>query len=809
MINVMKRNPIIFIFSILMLQKSLLQDNESVPDSKLEAETVFGRNTTEAHYLIVWETQCLAQVSEEVKKDSQIKDFEYNSQQNEVFQNVNQKEFPIFVEIFQNVKIEPFFEAITENKSLNPADINFKGVLIFAIVFISFCVVTLILLCVFTFSRLNKKKIKHRDCLIKLCLGVAMILLGVAVLIGTTNYFLVSPMAKMQKDLLCEATRIPHVLFFGSPEIYLDIQSPSSFVGFETIRKYVLNFLNESESFSSGTNYMLMKDLEAIDISSSVTSLFQITDKFFDTYEKKQIVNASGEPRTPLSIIIDLPQYKEHVLEMIDRYRVGADRLSSIFQISPILTGKSSSIDFLNKMNYSHGQLLRLQQHLSIFWNKILYSSFDGSMIFKIAVIAIVIQITILMLCKVLIFSTLFEPVWKSKPMKKTISRCLLILVMMVIILSIAGLFELARAVFSTMYGCSAMYQLNTNPEQTKAKVLGYFEKDELVHSILDKCYLGASKDPTANFYSIFEKQETRESLQLFLEFMDGIKMLHEEVQTMRNDYDTQFTESMVHKLKSLQVGEVTDFDDVSPALEKLNNYFECSETVYVLDANQCSFLPPAKSNCIDVKTGAYKSEVCVSHDSESQALFDKLRNHMKAEDELMEEMIYQLDGQNNPRSILALISKIFQEFETINTKVKSLDTKLDSHFDRMSDGPIETWLNCEVLQAEVAKSFNNLCDNKLEDMANFVNMNLAVIILCYFLVIIFFLMTFCLRDFGDEDPQVESADTREYQNMSGDLDNAKIDDSNLTKTDEDIEADQLIKPRFKGAPLKPDAVDF
>jgi len=369
------------------------------------------------------------------------------------------------------------------------------------------------------------------------------------------------------------------------------------------------------------------------------------------------------------------------------------------------------------------------------------------------------------------------------------------------------ALFEIARGTFSTVYGCSVMYQLKETPEITKPKISSFFQQDKQLSAIFNECFLGENNDPTLNFYFIFDDVNTRISLQQFLEFMDGIKMLHEDVASMVNEYDTKYTEGVVQDFKELRSGLTADFGDVQPNLNQLNEYFECSETIYTLHKDQCGVLPPDKTTCIDVHTGTFDSQTCVNQLTASRELFNNLKAYMIDEAQLMEEMVYQLDGQNNPNSILSMIKKTYLEFNEINKKIQSLDSELDSHFNILKSGPIETWLDCGVIHDEIYKSFNNICTDKLEDMSNFANMNLGIILICYSLMVIYFILTFCFKDEKDFIEEIKQENQLNYQNMEESEED--IMEKDTTKSNEDdIEHESLNKKEgLQGKEMKKDEI--
>jgi hypothetical protein len=347
---------------------------------------------------------------------------------------------------------------------------------------------------------------------------------------------------------------------------------------------------------------------------------------------------------------------------------------------------------------------------------------------------------------------------------------------MTISVLAILALFEVGRGVFSSVYGCSVMYQLKTRPSFTKPKVLSFLKQDEILYDIVQTCLFDNDENHTENFYSLFKTPQTKDSLSQMLGFLDGIKMLHEEFSILKYQYDTTFTSTMIETLEDYKSGEKYDYLDIHHRLHDLNDNYHCSEIFFSVNVSNCQSLPENKTRCINIQENNFENDPCVKKQSESETLFNNLKTSMKDESQYMEEVLYQLDGKNNPYSIMSLINKALLEFKTIDQKVRAFDTELNTHFENLSQGPLETWLDCGVIQDEMAKSFNNICDSKLEDLTNFVNLNLAIIIICYGAINIFFVITFCLKDIddikeeqeGNEDEDKEgTGDEQEYQMMS------------------------------------------
>ena len=805
----MNSKPYILILSLIFLRfPAYLAQSYS---SNSDQITSLGLNNQEKQYLTIWETTCLSEVNLEIQEDETDteRDYQFQAEDNEYFPNLKKKEYFLYLDIFKKVEIDPFFEAVMASKPIRPLDMNFRGFLIFVLVFVAFLLITFVIFCVFTFSKLADKKIRHRDFLLKACFAIPFIFITIAFLLTIGNFFYISEMIEIENNLLCEATRIPHTLLYGNPEIYLNMEKSKNFLGFETIRKYINGFLNESDSFQSGENYNIIKELENINIDKSVNELFETTYEFFSHFESKMIVNSSGERGHPLTILHSLPPYKNFLTEMLDRYKIGGDRLDSIVTLSPSLSDSNESSNLITNLRYSNDELLKIQQHLSMFWNQMLTASFDNTLVFKIAVIGVVLQCTVMMISVLLMCYIMIDSIWRGQKIKnKKVFRFLMILVCLIILLSSLSLFEVARGVFSSVYGCSVMYQLKKYPKETKTKITSFLQKDEIMNNIFNKCFFGEYEDHTQNFYSIFDKENTKTSIQEFLEFMDGIKMVHEEINMMDSQYDTRLTESMGRTFQSYKDGELYDFKDVMPNILKLNSYFECSEIFYSLSEKNCNKLPVGKTKCIKIKTDQFESPDCVDKSTLVKELFDNLQAYIQAEDELMEEILFKLNRENNPKSLLNLIKKVINEFEDINIKVKNLNTKLNTHFEELGDGPLQNWLDCGVIQDEIQKSFNNICDSKIEDLTNFVNLNLAVFLISFFSLIIFFILTFCLEEETEDDKKSEQPEVgHNYQNMSTVMDESKLDEKEVNITEGEIEQVKLVDIKTSGKEINFDKI--
>ena len=576
---------------------------------------------------------------------------------------------------------------------------------------------------------------------LKFCLALSLVLFSIVCVIGIINFLLLSKMTKIEKNLLCEATRIPHTLFFGNPETRFSVKNSSYFLGFETLKQYISSFLKESDSFISGKNSELIKSLEKLTIGESVGNLSKITDDFFASFEGRKSINASGEQETPSTISYSLPLYKAYFLLMLEQYKDAANRLENLISLSPTLANEQSGSEFVENLSNVNNDLLDIKIELSAFWNKMMLTSFDGPLLFKVAVIFMAVEILILILIISLALFTVTPSILKDQPIHKKKIRCLLMIMILGIIIATLNLVEIGRGVYSSFYGCSLMFQLKSDPVETKQKLSVLFVNEHIAFKIFDKCYFKANTDKNANFYSLF-KEESGEALQQFVGFMDGIKMLHEDVQLINRNYDKNFTNHMIEALESYEKGINFDFNDVKPNLDKLNNIFNCSDIMFSLSESGCKNLPSSKKKCINIQTQKFEKDSCITESAESELIFSRLQKYIKEDKELISQMLYYLDGEKNNSSIIALIEAVLIDFESIDNQVKSLDSELEIHFENMNQGELENWLDCGVIKEEIAKNFNSLCGSKLEDITNFAALNLSVLVLMYIIVIF---LIFCL----------------------------------------------------------------
>ena len=556
-------------------------------------------------------------------------------------------------------------------------------------------------------------------------------------------------------------------------------------------------FIDEEESFISGENHRIIRGFSDMSITGFIANLKKISDDFFETFKDKKSIDAEGNTDTPHSIGYSLPIYKSYMTRMIEKYLEASERLDHLGEIGRNLEDASLSSRFFANLVYAREEIETIEADVSSFWNEIMNTSFDSTPSFKLAFIGQIIQTTILVITGFTIQMILVLYIYKHRVINKRLIKTVLILFTVLLVLGLVILLEISRGIFSSMYGCSIMYKMITDPFDSRKIIGEYFTTEHPMLQVFDHCYFKESSDKDVNFYDLFS-ENSGQTLNTFLGFFDSLKMFGEEYQAINVHNDKRFTMNMIEALETYKNGVNYDFDNIKPTLESLNNHFACSKTLYVLDPNKCKNLPPSKETCISIKTGHYQSHPCVTDFAQSKLQFSRLQEYMHAEAKLLDDMLYYLNDSDNKSSILLIINKVLTEFAEIDVQIKQIETDLKTHFDTLRDGPLETWLDCGVVASQLKQSFSNICDVKLEEVGNFAMINLVVFLFGFFSVLINFVLIFCEEgedDIGKED--VEDAKVG-YHQMKGVEDEVNRTRSDAEVTDEEEVIGEMKEERKK-----------
>ena len=754
-----------------------------IEQDHIEINPRFGNNSEEALYITLWETQCLSNLIEDIESDSEGKgdDLEKPEDVKEkggLFERLER--WALYqMDFFGKTDIRPFMESIQKKESMKFIDHNLTPFVGGVIALLVFLIINMILFCVFTFvKKLAKIKYRQRNCCVKFCIGLTLVILLISIGLLITSFVWTGGMFKIEEKLLCEATRVPHALFFGNPEIYLDVKNASHFIGLERTRSYMEEFLNESNSYTMGTNLKLLQEIESENLKNSVAELENTLNEFFVKYEGMKGRDSSGNNRVPLSISYSIPFYKSHMMTLLDRYKLAAEHLNNISEFSKVMQDSIQSKAFIRNLKESHQDLADLQKHISTFWNDIMTTSFDSTLGFKISVIGLVILVTLIVISQCANLGVFLKGVKIGKIKNKINLRCLMILVLFISFWGIMAMFEVGRGIFSSIYGCSVMYQMENEPFLTKDIITPYILEEEHVKKVFDHCYFNPLRDTAENSFSLLSTAENKITTANFFSFLDGIKMIHEDTKAMNKDMDIYYTDRLIDSLYAFKSGESLDFDDVFNNLSLLNYNFDCSNIYYSLTDKDCSPLPAGKTSCVKILTGHFTTHECMSDKtSESAILFDNLKEYITREQTFIDNIVNDVRGDED--SIQSKIYASVNKFEKVDEKVRKLNTNLNKDFDKLVNGRLSDWLDCGVIRNEVKKTFNSLCNHDTQKMMKFGDLNFFIIFFSMITVNILFILTCCFKELPKKKLKSKEEDldnTFEEQNVFDDNDADSMD---------------------------------
>ena len=790
---------VLIICNVLLPSRTQAESNsiQTPPLAPLSEEITpkYGNDSREALYLQVWETHCLTQFVGDLKSDESGPAWEVHHDEDPSKDPFIETEKLVIYNLdwFTKTDVTPFVKNIVENKKMGYLDMTFKGFFVFMFILASLLVIGILTFCVFSLTKFRFKTIKYRPRTYKCCNGFTIIISIILLVLMIINFVWFGKMLSIQKDLLCEATRVPHSLFFGNPEIHLDVPRSSHFLGFETFRGFTNNFLREIDSIKSGQDFDILQDLDTINFSKIVDDLALLMIEFNNKFSEKKVTNSLGKKQQPYSINHSLKIYHSAINNMLDNYKVVSDRVKNITLLNPTLQDPTKLEIFKKDLTSSASSLSNLQIHLSEFWNKVLNTSFDSAIFFKTALVALVLLTFAVVVLQFLIQGILNKICKCNRFGRKTPPRLLVIGAYFFILLSCVALFEISRGIYTSVYGCSLMYQLRTDPFNTNDKIKSYLMTDKQIYKVYEHCYLSTSDSEELGFLHLAEGDKEQQSMQEMVEFLDSIKLIHDDYKVIDNSTNKYYTVSFISVLESYKNGEAFDFDDVFSSLNSLNQFFHCSNISFALTKNACSQKVAKKDICIGILEEDFETADCVTAADESKELFEKLKTHIQEEVLLLDEMLLYLQGPRDGQSMLELIDKIVTQFTLIDEKVRQLDTNLHTNMDDLAQGSIKDWLECGVIRDEVAKTFNNLCNKKLEDLLKFSDLNFCILTLSMFSMLIVFLLTFCLKDIEEDPGKFLPSESRQWQNMSDVFDDpssgSKRDNKTLNIGDVEIKA--------------------
>ena len=754
-----------------------------------ESAPKYGNTVEESKYLIVWEDECLEDVLYDIKVDSDKTDEKVQTENtaenhNDPFAEFERKTI-MQMKLFDKIDIIPFLKAIQKNESLSMLDYNFTVFFIYIIAFVSMLLICITTMCIFTFSKNRNTILKKNLCCLRFCHILTFIFICIMSIMLIATFAWVNRVSNLEKDFLCEATRVPHTLFFGNPEIHYNVKQASHFIGFERLRTFLASFLNEFEEFTSGNNKRLIQEMENNQIENSVMKLSTAIFNFKNAFKDRTSTNASGKQGLPHSVTYSLPIYMTFMNALLDRYEMAADRLKAVNIMSPILSNPEQAKEFKLHLRAADSELYHIQIGLSDFWNKIMQTSFQNTTGFKVDMIVLTILVTLTVFSMWAVFCVFRGKLKNGKIKKKMEVRCLMILIIFLVFWTFLALTEVSRTVFTSFYGCSLMHKFQESPEHTRDLIKPFLVNNDNVFKIFDICYFKKSNNPVRDFYELLPNQRSQQAMQQYLAFLDGLKLIHEDFKSINVDTDKFYSNNFIQALESYKNGAAFDFDDVFSQLILLNYNFSCSNIYYTLNSQGCKSMPSDKTICVEVYNNYFKPDDCVKNISENTVIFTKLQNYMQAEVELMDEMISEVAESSPKDSILKIIQTIYDDYSFIDSRVKVLETSLKTHFSTLADGPIETWLDCQVIKQEVTKSYNRLCFHHLYDMTKFLDLTSTIATFASIFVVVLFIMSFCF-------PGTTKDGYKQNKDIEGTILNETSNYSNVFEEGDTVDADTI-----------------
>lgn len=750
--------PIIIVLCLMSIPKVACEvkpiiDYYNAEDSFIQIITPeIGHGDIQKNHFIVWESSCLIDPYKELaavkSKNGDIVD---HGKDTDAVTNLleNFERLLVNDKIFKKMDITPFLESIENRQNMGATEFKNTTVLTFNMIFLTAVLGLLITISVFTCTHLKRKLLKRRPKCIKCCfifLILIIIVMGVLVLITLSR---IGKMSTIQNELVCEATRLPHTIFFGSPEIHYEIEAESKFLGLETIRIYIINFLNQYTQLSRGSDSEVLKEIKDISVSEEANVLALLTQDFKKKYETKKVLNSESNHGIPQSITHSLPLYMLHQNSMVESYQLTSKRADNINILSPIFESIPKSDQFRLDLKIALSDIEDMQSAISTFWNDVMRGAFDSTVGYQVAVGGLGVICLVLWIA-VLASTCVFRKRIQNEQMKgKYKVRFLMILVLFLSIFAFIALFDVNRGTFTSFYGCSTLYQIREDPQTARPLIEKHLMKDEKVLRVFQKCYFDAQANGNLNFYDLFDDSNSKQSIESVLAFMDALKVFHDEVQGIRAETDRYHTRAFEDQLLGYKNGLSYEFTDVFRNLSLLNYNFTCSKTSYGLTAKTCQTLPEGKEKCIPILTGEFSIDSCLDDDknNSSRELFDGLKKHMEAEQVYIDEILDDLVGPNNENSILGKIEMVLLKFGKIDANVQKLKTDLHVSFKNLASGHLEDWLDCAAIKRDINTTYEKLCGHYLMDMVQFGDMAFFILFFVFVTILMLFILTFCYKD--------------------------------------------------------------
>lgn len=751
---------LILILSLL-INFRYIQTNQTTPnpespnDSHIEiVSPSVGLNENQRNHLIFWEKRCLIDPYSELETDFEIDGHPIDRGRDQGFWNnsFNEMEESIFHDqIYHETDITPFLEAISKRKKLSLTEYKNTGLLGVLIFFITMVVLLLLIVSFFTCITKKDKVIKNRPCCVKTWLAIISILLLISFILMMIILVSASNISRAHNDLLCEATRIPHTLIMGTPQIHFEIESKRKFLGLERILDFSIIYLDHFLIDPKKENIEILQKIRDTRLRDEMTLLKSASNNFKSNFADKTTLDAEGKQNIPISIQHEFPKYNYFLDLLSKRYELTVNRIAQINILTPLLLDESDFKTLKDDFHSAVNEIKDLEENIASFWNEIMTSTFMQSVTFRILLIGLILISVIIWISLVVSFCVFCKRTKRGSSNKikdKSSLRLLLVLNLVAMLLGSISFSFLSSVTYSSFYACATMNQLKNEPQKTKTIIEKTLLKDEAILRIFDTCFSSPERNGNLNFQNLFVNEETKKVISDLILFIDALKILQEKDGAIMKDHDLSQNSDYYTKFENYKNGISSDFQNVHLNLSTLNHNFFCSDIIYKLDSEGCIHLPQEKTKCISILKSNFESDPCMHETKiqESETLFLKLKNHITAEQDHINPILEQIDGKSNLNSIAQRIKEIGNKYNDLISEIQQLTINIHLPLGDLASGHIENSLDCGAVRRDLDTTYDKMCRDHVWFLSRITFAAFFILIIGFFVVLIIFILTFCLK---------------------------------------------------------------
>jgi hypothetical protein len=669
---------------------------------------------------------------------------------------------------FDSIDITPFLDALKNHSSISILRFKNSRNMITCMV-VAVLSILLLLLILFHLGCVNKNKAIQVS---KNCFYFTVTLLIAILLISIAVYFISIDKGiqakKAEKSILCEALRVPITLMEGNIRQILNDRSQIHFIGFRELRTWISSFLNQFEDFSSGKNHDNLNVLNSIPLQENIEKLSTVSTNFYENFQRSSVPDINGNTVVPPSITKDLTLYWKEMELLLLQYKIHGSRVSGVNNFFELIKDEQSKYYFKKGLEDAESQLLLIETEFLQFYDSMLKQTLISPGTQKIDIntvlwISGLILITLLFTLSMYVYNKTQRRI-SSVVAYRGLILFLMILFVPVVILSI----EVLIGVYSTHYGCSFVHQLLRGNTELISNLETDFHASANVQEIVNQCYLDTTEASNEMIYSMMKNDEQTQAIKGFLDFLDGLKTIDDDIQSINHLTDEYETVKFGEVLENKRRGVVLEFPELADSLVELNTLFSCTQYHYDWSDYTCNKVDLKGKSCIRIDQDEYIFDDCVPDDVTARDLFIKLQAYFTKEVELMSNMIENLLQVSNSDSIMNNFKTVWRQNTFVYEKVGEIETSLNLHFQSFDDGQLQDWLNCKLIKNDLKIVHDNICRKQLQFGVTFSN---NCTFLCAFLFILiglsYMLILFNFEKKGDI--QFENFEDKENEKMKKD----------------------------------------